>query len=568
MLLLFSGVGEPFVGVNAKAQEVAPQAAAGDLDPAFGSGGKVATDFFGRVDAAPAMAVQSDGKIVLAGYSTNPTGTRLFGLARYNTGGSLDQTFGANGKVTTDFFHTNAAVNGIALQGDGRIIAAGYASQPVAKAGRNGVFALARYTTDGSLDLSFGNNGLVTTSVLGNDDLAYAVAVGPDGKIVAAGLTVNQAALPNFAVVRYNQDGRLDTTFGNNGKVVNSVADAADFATSALVQPDNKILIAGQTMLSLAGVARFVVLRYNANGSYDTGFGTNGSVISDFSQQLNFAAAIALQSDGKIVAAGTAQLGAAFFNSEDFALARYNANGTPDGSFNGGAAFGEQTDSQTANDSIAARLPGTVTTDFFGFEDRANALAIQSDGKIVVAGTSHPSSNFEDYRFSVARYRPNGELDRTFGTNGKTTTDFFGNSAGAGSVALQSDGKIVVAGATATGNPDNYDFALARLIGDVADFSLGVNQSSIVAQRGAKVPVDIAINRVGGFTGNVTITPPDASQIGVKVKPPDPQSTTDSTIRVKLKVKDSATPGSHQLVFAGTDDSGRTRSVALTLVVQ
>lgn len=231
-----------------------------------------------------------------------------------------------------------------------------------------------------------------------------------------------------------------------------------------------------------------------------------------------------------------------------FALARYNADGTPDTTFSG----------------------GTVTTDLSGHNDEAGGIAIQGDGEILVTGfANNITSNINDSGdFATVRYNPNGSLNASFGTSGKKITDFFGHQDFGSHIALQSDGKIVVAGrAKATSSVDSSDFALVRYMVD-PDFGLSLAQAVINADRGTRVPIDISINRVGGFTGNVTITPPDTSEIGIKVKPPDPQSTADSSIRVKLKIKGSAISGSHQLIFAGADEAGRVRTATLTLVIQ
>ena len=339
----------------------------GTLDSTFGTGGRVTTFFGGdglNGDNAYSIAVQTNGKIVVAGITTNLDDTTDFGLARYNSNGALDATFGTGGKVKTTFANFDGA-RAVAIQSDGKIVAAGFAHLV------NGDFdfALARYNSNGTLDTTFGTGGKKTTA-FGAPSVAQgnAIAIQKDGKIVVSGLTiVNNIA--NFAVARYNTNGTLDTTFGSGGKAV------TDF------------------------------------GAHDRSF------------------SVALQADGKIVAGG--------MRGNDFALARYNANGTLDGTFGSG---------------------GKVITDFGGPNEIALGVAIRLDGKIVAVGSTFASARTA---FAVARYNGNGTLDTTFGTGGKTTTSFVGSLGDqAFSVAIQPDGKAVVAGSAVVNL--NTQFAVAR----------------------------------------------------------------------------------------------------------
>ena len=514
---------------RAASQELEPRSAAGDLDPSFGNGGRVLTDFSGNDDVATALAIQSDGKIVVGG-TIDLRGNPDFALVRYNTDGSLDPTFGSNGKVTTDFFQHIDLLNGIAVQSDGKILAAGSASH----AEMGSEFALARYNSDGSLDLGFGASGKTTTNLSG-DDVANAVTLRTDGKIVTVGSSFTRT-FPKFALARYNPDGSLDTSFGENGKVINSLPGGFDQARAVVLQPDNKIVIAGDDHPT----NRFAVFRYNANGSPDTGFGAAGGVTTAVSL-FSAATAIGLQSDGKIVAAGFAE---ASLLKLFFGLARYNPDGSPD------SAFGDF---------------GRVVTSISNRDDVATALAIQSDGKILAAGFAGApgdfGSGFAD--FAIARYRRKGKLDSTFGMNGIVLTDFSGRSDMANAITLQSDGKIVLAGVAQT---TTNVFAIARYL--VEDFSLGFAQPVISAARATTVPVEILINHLGGFTGTVTITPPDTSTIGVKVKPAGPIITTHLKATILLKVRPSAPIGSHRLTFNARDGQGRVRTAEIVLNIQ
>ena len=391
-------------------------AAPGALDPTFGTSGEVTTDFGGS-DSAQAVAIQSDGKIVAAGGTFSfPSGD--FALARYNVDGSLDPTFGSGGKVTTDFGGFDAA-SAVVIQPDGRIVAAGRSG--------GGDFALARYNADGSLDPTFGSGGKVTTDFGGGFDAAFGVALQTDGKIIAVG---QGASSFDFALARYNGDGSLDPTFGSGGKVTTDFTGGFEDAIAVAIQLDGRIVVTGQTFSG--GFQKFALARYNADGSLDTSFGSGGIVTTNFGFDSAFGGALAIQTDGKIVAAGRA--------GTDFLVARYNGDGSPDASFGSG---------------------GMVTTDFGGaLFDAAFAVALQSNGKIVAAGSAisgFPSSA----DFALARYNVDGSVDASFGSGGKVMTDVGGFDVAFG-VALQADGKIIAAGQGGSGS----DFALARYFGD------------------------------------------------------------------------------------------------------
>jgi uncharacterized delta-60 repeat protein len=325
----------------------------GSLDPTFDGDGKVLTDF-GGFDFALGVAIQTDGKIVAAGFAGAGANPSNFALARYNADGSLDPSFDGDGRVMTAF--------GVAIQADGKIVAAGrsYAGA------RPFDFALARYNPDGSLDPSFDGDGRVLTG-FGGDESAFDVAIQADGKIVAAGAG---GANGNFLLARYLPDGGLDPSFGGDGRVATDFG-RADSAFGLAIQADGKIVAAGGSFTSFGPAADFALARYNPGGGLDPTFDGDGRVVTDFGA-FDAARSVAIQTDGKIVAVGD--------SGEDFALARYNPNGSLDASFGG---------------------DGSVVTDF-GAEDVGNAIAIQVDGKIVAAGFTR--SRAED--FALARYVP------------------------------------------------------------------------------------------------------------------------------------------------------------------
>ena len=278
----------------------------------FGEGGKVTTGFFDELgDAAAAIVLQSDYKIVVAGYAHNPATGYDFAVVRYNTGGTLDATFGSGGKVTTDFFGGRDQVLDIAIQSDGKIVTTGIVNHI------SDDFGLTRYNIDGTLDSSFGFGGRVTTDIAGYFDVANAIAIQSDGKIVIAGVA---AAVPNGGgvITRYEPNGALDTTFGINGKLYSPV-DANDVA----IQANGKIVIAGGAVAN--GITDFGIMRYNNDGSPDSGFGAAGKIATDVFGNDDGAFAVAIQPDGKIVAAGFAL--DITSSNESFALARYNGDG-------------------------------------------------------------------------------------------------------------------------------------------------------------------------------------------------------------------------------------------------
>jgi uncharacterized delta-60 repeat protein len=339
------------------------QTTAGNLDPAFGTGGTVRTDFAGNIDQANAVAIQPNGQIVAAGSSfSNSKTVEDFIVARYNANGSLDKRFGKNGKITTDFFRNVDSISAIAIQPDGRIVVAG-----VAQLGGSGstprVFALARYRSDGQPDTSFGNGGALTTSFGGNFAAASAVMLQPDGKIVVAGTVDFNPDLPgsglDFALARYNPSGTLDGSFGKGGKVVFDFFGSFDQANGAVLQPDGKIIVVGSASYDSANRdIGFALARFNTDGSIDFGFGTGGKQITDFFGAGAKANGIVLQPDGKFVVAGTASDSATRPVATDIALARYNSDGSLDSGFGtGGETAIPFPDSASEQGNAVALLP-------------------------------------------------------------------------------------------------------------------------------------------------------------------------------------------------------------------
>jgi uncharacterized delta-60 repeat protein/uncharacterized repeat protein (TIGR01451 family) len=468
-------------------------AAPGDLDPTFGTGGKVTTDFAGQFDQAFAMAIQGDGKIVAGGRAANPArgSDPDFALARYNLGGSLDTAFGTGGKVVTDFNLGPDVVASVAIQADGKIVAAG-----IVAPGHTGTeFGLARYNPDGTLDPTFGTGGRVVTDFQGSNDGALAVAIQTDGRIVAAGAATIGPRF-DFALARYNPDGTLDPTFGTGGKVATNFSglNCNDQASGLVVQSDGMIVAAGVGTPAdgnlCASFTDFALARYTPNGNLDPSFGPGGTVVTDFATKDDGASDVALQADGRIVAAGVADTRPPGGSPEDdFALARYNPDGTLDPTFGTG---------------------GKVLTGFGSSGDAASSVAIQADDRIVAAGVAVVSGSFD---FALARYNPDGTLDPAFGSDGKVTTDSSFEFASA--VAIQAEGRIVAAGAT--GGGQLADFALARYLdGARVDLTVAKADSPDPVQVGMPLTYTVTVGNEGpGDDPLVTVTdqlPPDSDE--------------------------------------------------------
>ena len=221
-----------------------------------------------------------------------------------------------------------AKARAVALQPDGKLVAAG-SNVGSGRGAQGSEIALARYDIHGTLDGTFGTDGIVTTFFRLLQDAAYALAVQPDGKLVAAGSDDSGAEF-DFELVRYNSDGSLDGDFGNGGEVRTDIASSEDIATGLVVQPDGKMIAAGSTAIGDFAGSDFALARYNPDGSLDATFGTGGKVTTDFAESYDKAAAVLLQPDGKIVVAGSSSRLLSF---STFGLARYNDDGTPDSSF-------------------------------------------------------------------------------------------------------------------------------------------------------------------------------------------------------------------------------------------
>lgn len=456
----------------------------GDLDPDFGGTGKVTTDFSGGGDFAYGVAVQSDGKVVVAGYTG--TSNRDFAVARYNSNGTLDTSFGIGGKASTLIGNYSEECYGVAIQSDGKIVLAGYSGSTAASSSYD--FAAVRYNADGTLDTSFGDSGRVVTDFGGDKDVGQSVAIQSDGKIVVAGYAT-VAGKTMFAVAKYTTGGALDTSFNTSGKVTTAIGSGNDNGFGVAIQTDGKIVVTGRSDSGSNTVV--AVARYETDGSLDANFGSGGKITTAVGTQ-DLGRCVTVQSDGKIVVAGQS----AQPSNDDFLMIRYNANGTLDSGFGEGGKLTSAISSTNGNDdafSVAVQGDekilvagfsdnggnwdfaviritaaggkdvtfgggsGIVTTPIGSGSDYAFSMALQSDGKIVLAGYSSNGANND---FALVRYDTSGTRDSGFGGGGKLTTAIGSGDDRAYSMALQNDGKIVVAGFSA--NAGNRDFAVAR----------------------------------------------------------------------------------------------------------
>ena len=411
----------------------------GVLDNTFGTNGRVITDIVAENNEARDLVIQPDGKIVVAGKSS--TGSiDQFALARYDVNGVLDNTFGSGGLVVTNVSMGDDVIRGMALQTDGKIVVVGYAGVA------NEYLAVARYNADGTLDNTFATNGIDSLLIIdnpgdGDRSVPNDVKIQSDGKIVIAGSVKNSSGDMKFAVVRYNADGTLDTSFGIGGKQVIAYGTGDSGLECLEIQTDGKIVIAGH--FDNGTDKDFYVARINQFGM-DNSFGTNGVATYDFGPGNDEAWAMTLQTDGSILLAGNVSNG----NDADFGLLKYTTAGVLDNTF--GTA-------------------GVLTTELGGnVDDYPLQVIMQPDGKILVTGVKFGTTQ----DLVIARYNANGTLDNTFGANGLVIEDINNTNEIAFDIALQADGKIVITGVS------DEDFMTSRYTSGLVGIEDNIELSS------------------------------------------------------------------------------------------
>jgi uncharacterized delta-60 repeat protein len=416
-----------------------PACFAQGLDPSFDTDGKMSINIGGESNVIYDIALQGDGKIVAVGYTLTGVDYDM-AIARFNSDGSLDLSFNSIGYDLVDFGYYTDIAYGVAIQSDGKIVVAGSASNAT-----NEDFVILRYNTDGTLDLGFDTDGIVITTFGSSYEMAYDVALQPDGKIVAVG-----AAYPDstfyFAAARYNTNGSLDNTFDGDGKMT-TLLGIDDEANSIAIQGDGKIILAGRSkqvdFQYAIGIARL-----NSDGSLDNSFDTDGKKVTSITPYSDMAQDVALQADGKIVLGGKGTP----VGPEQYALVRYNTDGSLDNSFDG---------------------DGMLLTAFGSTWDECRSLVIQNDGKILAGGIA----SIPGKKFSIARYNTDGSLDVTWDTDGKLTTTIL-SIASIWSMIIQPDGKLLVGGyAGASGS--SFNFAMARYGDSVKDGIEDITQTTL-----------------------------------------------------------------------------------------
>lgn len=407
--------------------------------------GKVITSFGYRDDSIWDIAVMPDGRIVVAGESH----TGFFGefaVARYNANGTPDTTFSVDGVVTTLLGPESSYGRSVDLLPDGRILVTGSEFRHTSDTfgGRHSL-AMARYLTDGSLDTTFSSDGKVLLDA-SSDVFATGAAIQPDGTIIVIG--GNHAAKHDVLVTKFKADGTPDASFATTGQRIIDIGPDS-IGARILLQANGKIIVIGEAVQT--GVTTsFVLARLNSDGMLDASFSSDGlaAVVFGDAKTSSSSSCGALQADGKILVAGTAQNAA---GGDDFALARLNTDGTLDTTFAG---------------------DGRLTTDFASGKDGATCIAVQPDGKILVGGYATSAGSRD---FALARYNSDGTPDLGFSGDGKMTIDFDGTSDTARALSVLPDGKIVIAGhAYRAGTTMQSDFALARVNADGSlDLSFG-----------------------------------------------------------------------------------------------
>lgn len=400
------------------------------FDVSFGLNGIVTTDFNNTNDQAVAIGIQSNGKIILAGTTIINSNTD-FGIVRYNTNGTIDNTFGINGtgKINIDTNNKQNILYNLIVLDDDKIILCGKTSTDI---------TLIKLNNNGIIDTSFGSNGKVITNISLSEIQTYSIGIQSNNKIIVGGtIFINNYSEKYFFIMRYNPNGTIDTSFGNgNGYNTFSFNQSTiNNANNLYIQNDDKIILCGQTFLNSEN--KLALLRLTSNGFLDASFGSNGKIITTISFYESLYSVI-VQSDNKILVTGEV------LNTDrydiDMCIIRYLPNGIIDTSFGNN---------------------GIVITNLNNNNDTARSIVLQSD-KILIAGFT--SSDIND-SIALARYTSDGVLDNTFGLNGIVITNINGNNSYAYALKIQPDKKILICGYNFSQLESN-NFTLIRLIKD------------------------------------------------------------------------------------------------------
>ncbi|AFL80592.1 hypothetical protein Aeqsu_1094 [Aequorivita sublithincola DSM 14238] len=404
---------------------MATQAQSGILDTSFGTNGIVTTQVSSTYNFGMATTVQPDGKIIIAGYAGTPA-TYKATVIRYNTDGTLDPTFGNAGTLTIPVGSAKSYATDVALQNDGKIVIGARTYDNV-----SGDFALIRLNADGSLDNSFGTNGIVIASS-GGSDVSSSLLIADDGKILLAGDSDS-----TFSVAKFNTDGTFDTSFGTNEWSIINFDGSSSYTQDIAFQNDGKIVMAGFAINSV-GRYQMAAARINADGTIDNSFGNSGKVFFNIGIDQDFATALAIQSDGKIVLGGHTYITSNPRLSYDFAVVRLNSDGNFD------TTYGTN---------------GVATAQIVDEANYTNGMIIQADDKVILAGRT---VKLFDYDLAMVRFNTDGELDTTFGIDGKVSTDVDGREDHGYAIALQPDNKIILTGYSYPAGANDSAIVVAR----------------------------------------------------------------------------------------------------------
>ena len=413
---------------------------AGDLDLTFNGTGYFRYDFYGNTDVINDIAVQTDRKTVSVGVAFTAAWNVDLKVIRLNEDGTLDATFGDAGVVTyapDGMTYYEAHAMAVTMLTDGKILVAG----GVLTQGGNLNVLLIKLNADGSFDDTFGINGISQTALVNGNSIAYDVAIEQDGKILIAGQSDNADFRHAPTVARFNSDGSLDLTFATDGFTQLQVASSDNEYSSICLQSDGKIVVSGH-FASSSWVYVTLIARYNTDGSLDSTFGTNGTAmvnLNDFDDEFF---GMGINSNNEIIVGGFT-IG---MTSYDMVLMKYDQAGTLVTSFGDNGKVVYNPNNTTYN----------VTHD----------LVIQADDKIVAVGSSGDAApNNNDW--IILRFNDDGSLDNTFGTDGATTTEFFGEQDEVNAVALDGNDNIYVGGKTLNSSVGVRDFTVARYTNDL-----------------------------------------------------------------------------------------------------
>ncbi len=392
----------PFVTIKAQTP--------GTLDMSFGNSGKAIIDVLGYDNLGNAIALQPNGRIVVAGIHNND-----FGIYQLKIDGTLDKTFNNTGIVSFDFGGTIDDGSAVGIQTDGKIVMAGSIID-------NGLsdFGIVRINADGTVDNTFGSSGKVIVDNSSRDDRAYALQIQTDGKIVVSGYSISGGDA-DFMTVRLNSDGKVDNTFGTAGIKQIDIGSSEDKCYGNYIQPDGKILMGG---IVNNGGLDFVIVRLNTDGSIDNSFGNSGKQITDFKGKDDWAFSIAMQSTGKILLGGYCKS----TNNNDYAMACYDSTGKLDNSFGVG---------------------GIQVTPIGSNDDFGRGVCVQGNDKILFIGRYKDANG--KLAVGLVRYNADGSLDNSFGLSGKFTKKFgSGGDDYCNGVTIQPNGRILIVGFTNT----------------------------------------------------------------------------------------------------------------------